>query len=59
MVQRLASAKAQALADRYPRHLMIGSDQRCVFSWPDHGQAVNRSTCHCAAHPRFRQSGNV
>lgn len=31
MVQRLAIAKAQALAERYPRHLIIGADQCCVL----------------------------
>lgn len=31
MVQRLASAKAKALADRHPHHLRICSDQCCVL----------------------------
>ncbi len=31
MVQRLAIATAQALAERYPRHLIIGADQCCVL----------------------------
>jgi len=31
LVVRLAQAKAQALAERYPRHLIIGSDQVCVL----------------------------
>ena len=30
LVVRLAAAKAQALAPRYPDHLIIGSDQVCV-----------------------------
>ena len=30
LVLRLAAAKAQALATRYPQHLIIGSDQVCV-----------------------------
>ncbi|ROR11377.1 nucleoside triphosphate pyrophosphatase [Erwinia sp. JUb26] len=30
LVVRLAAAKAQALAKRYPEHLIIGSDQVCV-----------------------------
>ncbi|MEJ4043524.1 Maf family protein [Erwinia sp. SLM-02] len=30
LVVRLAAAKAQALAGRYPEHLIIGSDQVCV-----------------------------
>ena len=31
LVMRLAQAKAQALAARYPQHLIIGSDQVCVL----------------------------
>lgn len=31
LVQRLAAAKAQALADKYPQHFIIGSDQVCVI----------------------------
>lgn len=31
LVLRLAQAKAQALAARYPNHLIIGSDQVCVL----------------------------
>jgi len=31
LVLRLAQAKAQALAERYPQHLIIGSDQVCVL----------------------------
>ncbi len=32
LVMRLATAKAQALAQRYPAHLIIGSDQVCVLN---------------------------
>ncbi|MCB5301245.1 Maf family protein [Yersinia bercovieri] len=32
LVQRLALAKAQALAARYPQHRIIGSDQVCVIN---------------------------
>ncbi|MTD25407.1 Maf family protein [Erwinia sorbitola] len=32
LVVRLATAKAQALAARYPDHLIIGSDQVCVVA---------------------------
>ncbi len=32
MVLRLAGAKARALAERYPAHLIIGSDQCCVLN---------------------------
>lgn len=31
LVLRLAQTKAQALANRYPHHLIIGSDQVCVL----------------------------
>nr|WP_318382035.1 nucleoside triphosphate pyrophosphatase [uncultured Enterobacter sp.] len=31
LVLRLAQAKAQSLAERYPQHLLIGSDQVCVL----------------------------
>lgn len=31
-VERLAIEKAQALADRYPQHWIIGSDQTCVLN---------------------------
>ena len=31
LVARLAQAKAQSLASRYPHHLIIGSDQVCVL----------------------------
>ena len=31
LVTRLAQAKAQSLASRYPNHLIIGSDQVCVL----------------------------
>lgn len=31
LVMRLAAAKAQALAGKYPEHLIIGSDQVCVI----------------------------
>ncbi len=32
LVTRLAIAKAQALAERYPHHWIIGSDQVCVLN---------------------------
>ncbi len=31
LVTRLAQAKAQSLATRFPNHLIIGSDQVCVL----------------------------
>ncbi|MGE9550407.1 Maf family protein [Erwinia amylovora] len=31
LVMRLAAAKARALADKFPRHCIIGSDQVCVI----------------------------
>lgn len=38
LVVRLASAKAQALAQRYPDHLIIGSDQVCVVAGKIYGK---------------------
>lgn len=32
LVLRLALQKAQALREKYPRHLIIGSDQVCVLN---------------------------
>ncbi|ABS47296.1 MULTISPECIES: Maf family protein [Yersinia pseudotuberculosis complex] len=44
LVQRLASAKAQALAGRYPQHLIIGSDQVCVIDGKITGKPLQYST---------------
>ncbi|BFI53343.1 Maf-like protein [Yersinia pseudotuberculosis] len=43
LVQRLASAKAQALAGRYPQHLIIGSDQVCVIDGKITGKPLQYS----------------
>lgn len=42
LVQRLAQAKAQALAARYPAHLIIGSDQVCVIEGAITGKPLTR-----------------
>lgn len=39
---RLAIAKAQALADKYPQHLIIGSDQAADF----HGHIIGKPNTH-------------
>ncbi|AIN15334.1 Maf-like protein [Yersinia pseudotuberculosis] len=44
LVQRLASAKAQALTGRYPQHLIIGSDQVCVIDGKITGKPLQYST---------------
>lgn len=42
LAQRLAVAKAQALADKYPQHLIIGSDQVASFA----GQLIGKPLTH-------------
>ncbi|CQJ44148.1 Maf family protein [Yersinia rohdei] len=42
LVQRLALAKATALAARYPQHLIIGSDQVCVINGKIVGKPHNQ-----------------
>jgi len=48
LVQRLAVAKAKALAANYPDHLLIGSDQVCVIN----GEILGKPHTHANA---FRQ----
>lgn len=43
LVQRLARAKAQALAAHYPQHLIIGSDQVCVINGAIVGKPHNHA----------------
>lgn len=43
MVQRLAIAKAQALAEHYPRHLIIGADQCCVLDGQIAGKPLTQA----------------
>ncbi|WP_099704645.1 MULTISPECIES: Maf family protein [unclassified Erwinia] len=54
LVQRLATAKALALASRYPQHLIIGSDQVCVLD----GQITGKPhTAQAACQQLTRASG--
>ncbi|CQJ02626.1 Maf family protein [Yersinia frederiksenii] len=52
LVQRLALAKAQALADAYPQHVIIGSDQVCVIN----GQIVGKPHNHANALKQLQQA---
>jgi MAF protein len=55
LVQRLAREKAQALADAYPDHLIIGSDQVAVLE----GQILGKPhTFECALQQLSAASGN-
>ncbi|WP_304164456.1 nucleoside triphosphate pyrophosphatase [Lonsdalea britannica] len=42
LVRRLAMAKARSLADAYPNHLIIGSDQVCVLNGKITGKPHDR-----------------
>lgn len=52
LTQRLAISKAQALAEKYPRHLIIGSDQALLLD----GQPVSKPGHHAGACEQLRQS---
>lgn len=52
LVQRLALAKAKALAARYPQHLIIGSDQVCVIN----GEIVGKPHNHTNAVKQLEQA---
>ncbi len=45
LVARLAQAKAQSLASRYPHHLIIGSDQVCVLDGEITGKPHTEEKC--------------
>ena len=56
LVLRLARAKAQALAERFPQHLIIGSDQVCVLA----GEITGKPhTPENACRQLKKASGNV
>lgn len=56
LVLRLAQAKAQALAEAYPEHLIIGSDQVCVLD----GRITGKPHTEENAHRQLRAaSGHV
>jgi MAF protein len=50
LAQRLSIAKAQALADKYPQHLIIGSDQVAMFA----GQLIGKPLTHDNAVQQLR-----
>lgn len=52
LVQRLAQAKAQALAAHYPQHLIIGSDQVCVIN----GAIIGKPHNHANAVKQLHQA---
>lgn len=52
LVMRLAAAKAQALAETYPDHLIIGSDQVCVID----GKITGKPHTATNAHQQLRQA---
>lgn len=52
LVQRLAQAKAQALALYYPQHMIIGSDQVCVIN----GEIVGKPHNYANAMKQLQQA---
>ena len=52
---RLAQAKAQALAARYPQHLIIGSDQVCVLD----GEITGKPHTEENAHRQLRKASGT
>lgn len=56
LVQRLAQEKAQSLADKFPNHFIIGSDQVCVID----GKIVGKPGSIENAHQQLRAaSGKI
>ncbi|TBL53798.1 septum formation inhibitor Maf [Obesumbacterium proteus] len=56
LVQRLAQEKAQSLADKFPNHFIIGSDQVCVID----GKIVGKPSSIENAHQQLRAaSGKI
>ena len=55
LVVRLAQAKAQALASRFPQHLMIGSDQVCVLD----GEITGKPHTEENAHRQLRKASGT
>lgn len=56
LVSRLAQAKAQSLAHRFPDHLIIGSDQICVLD----GEITGKPLTEEKAHQQLtKASGNI
>ncbi|HHT5115331.1 TPA: Maf family protein [Klebsiella aerogenes] len=55
LVVRLAQAKAQALASRFPQHLIIGSDQVCVLD----GEIAGKPHTEENAHRQLRKASGT
>ncbi|HFZ2390495.1 Maf family protein [Klebsiella aerogenes] len=55
LVVRLAQAKAQALASRFPHHLIIGSDQVCVLD----GEITGKPHTEENAHRQLRKASGT
>lgn len=55
LVVRLAQAKAQALASRFPQHLIIGSDQVCVLD----GEITGKPRTEENAHRQLRKASGT
>ncbi len=56
LVLRLAQAKAQSLAERFPQHLIIGSDQVCVLDGEIAGKPLTEER---ARRQLMQASGNI
>ena len=56
LVLRLAQAKAQSLAERYPAHLIIGSDQVCVLDGEITGKPLSEENARLQLR---KASGNI
>ncbi|WP_072568156.1 Maf family protein [Enterobacter sp. SA187] len=56
LVLRLAQAKAQSLAERYPAHLIIGSDQVCVLDGEITGKPLTEENAYCQL---MKARGNI
>lgn len=55
LVVRLAQAKAQALASRFPQHLILGSDQVCVLD----GEITGKPHTEENAHRQLRKASGT
>lgn len=61
LVERLACEKAAALAERFPQHIIIGSDQVAVLNQPDgHTHILGKPGNHANAYRQLKAcSGQV
>ena len=58
LVLRLAQLKAQALAERFPNHLIIGSDQVCMLEG-NYRQTAYRGKCALTIKKSQRKCGDL